>query len=304
MSPDLGETVAFGIIALCILGSGLASSMVKRTFHSVMFLGVTLVSVAALFILLGSPLIGVIQILVYVGGILTLFVFAVMFVAGDDEEQAPYVARPRSSAWGILAAVAMVPVVMWWAFGPMFGLPKVLPTVFDVYVVAANLLGGHGDWPGQGAGFTASILYLVALVVAAIVVWMGIRHVLYTWSPGRMLGAGVAVGLVALMAAIAVQTAPWQSTGTDAAQTAANDLDAIVASLFGAQVVAFEVLGVLLTAVMIGALVIARPLTGVADKDRYSHVTRRELEASQRVSDPAAPAAPVVDLPPSFGGAK
>ena len=88
MSPGLGETVAFGTIAAILLGSALASSMVKRTFHSVMFLGVTLVAAAALYILLGSPLVGVIQILVYVGGILTLFIFAVMFVTGDEEESA------------------------------------------------------------------------------------------------------------------------------------------------------------------------------------------------------------------------
>ncbi|HLF16281.1 MAG TPA: NADH-quinone oxidoreductase subunit J [Candidatus Thermoplasmatota archaeon] len=81
-----GETVAFSLIAAIILGSGLASALARRTFHSVMLLGAALLGVAALFILLGSPLLGVIQILVYVGGILTLFVFAVMFVVGDETE--------------------------------------------------------------------------------------------------------------------------------------------------------------------------------------------------------------------------
>lgn len=81
-----GETIAFAIIALAILGSAFAAVVAKRTFHAVMFLGAVLVAMGALFILLGSALIGVIQILVYVGGILTLFVFAVMFVTGDDVE--------------------------------------------------------------------------------------------------------------------------------------------------------------------------------------------------------------------------
>jgi NADH-quinone oxidoreductase subunit J len=80
-----GETVAFATLGAIILASALASTLARRTFHSVMFLGVVLVAVAGLYILLGSPLIGVLQILVYVGGILTLFVFAVMFVAGDEE---------------------------------------------------------------------------------------------------------------------------------------------------------------------------------------------------------------------------
>ena len=85
MSAGTGETIAFAITALAILGSALAAVLAKRTFHAVMFLGAVLVAMGALFIILGSALIGVIQILVYVGGILTLFVFAVMFVAGDEE---------------------------------------------------------------------------------------------------------------------------------------------------------------------------------------------------------------------------
>ena len=86
--PGLGESVAFFAIAAVLLGSALASVLAKRTFHAVMFLGAVLVTMGALFILLGSALVGVIQVLVYVGGILTLFIFAVMFVTGDEEEEA------------------------------------------------------------------------------------------------------------------------------------------------------------------------------------------------------------------------
>jgi len=82
----IGEQIAFGILAAIILGGGLWASLSSRTFHSVMALGVTLVGVAALYIFLNAPIIGIIQILVYVGGILTLFVFAVMFVTGDETE--------------------------------------------------------------------------------------------------------------------------------------------------------------------------------------------------------------------------
>ncbi len=84
--PTTGEAVSFFAIAAVLLGCALASVLARRTFHAVMFLGAVLVTMGALFILLGSALVGVIQILVYVGGILTLFIFAVMFVTGDEEE--------------------------------------------------------------------------------------------------------------------------------------------------------------------------------------------------------------------------
>lgn len=81
-----GSAWAFGIIAGIILSGAYFSAVADRTFHSALGLGQSLVGVAMLYILLNAPFIGVIQILVYVGGILTLLVFAVMFVAGDEEE--------------------------------------------------------------------------------------------------------------------------------------------------------------------------------------------------------------------------
>jgi NADH-quinone oxidoreductase subunit J len=83
-----GDQVAFLAISAVLLGAALASVLSRRTFHAVMFLGAVLVTMGALFLLLGSALVGVIQVLVYVGGILTLFIFAVMFVTGDEEEVA------------------------------------------------------------------------------------------------------------------------------------------------------------------------------------------------------------------------
>lgn len=86
MTASPGEWVAFGTIAVVILAGAIWSVMAGRTFHSTLGLGVALIGVAALFVTIGSPFLGAIQILVYVGGILTLMVFAVMFVAGDEED--------------------------------------------------------------------------------------------------------------------------------------------------------------------------------------------------------------------------
>jgi len=84
----IGSQIAFGLIALVALGGGLFAVTAKRTFHSALGLGAALIGVAAMFIQIGSGFLGVIQVLVYVGGILTLLIFAVMFVAGDEELEA------------------------------------------------------------------------------------------------------------------------------------------------------------------------------------------------------------------------
>lgn len=277
MSPDLGETIAFGTIALVLLGSGLASSMVKRTFHSVMFLGVALVAAAALYILLGSPLVGVIQVLVYVGGILTLFIFAVMFVSGDETGEAgaaPTVA-PRSRIWSTLAGILVAGAALVVFF----------KTAQGAYNVPYDALGGV---LGKILGFLLGLVWLGAVVALAIVAWIGLDHVLRTWTGPRIAGAAVAALLLGLMAGVTMATQPWAGAApTEASQAAANDLTALVDAMFGSQVVALEALGVLLTAVMIGALVIARPMGAIPDEAHYQNVTKEQVAESQRVSEVA-----------------
>ncbi|MGB0653601.1 MAG: NADH-quinone oxidoreductase subunit J [Thermoplasmatota archaeon] len=64
-----------------------------------------------------------------------------------------------------------------------------------------------------------------------------------------------------------------------------EDLATIVDALFEDHVFAFEVLGVLLTAAMIGAMVIARPMAQQPDEEHYTDVSDQEIAASQAVSD-------------------
>lgn len=107
---------------------------------------------------------------------------------------------------------------------------------------------------------------------------------------GRQLlfGAAVALVLFAAMALAVRGTAPWRAEGTDEgqAQAEANDLQGLVDSLFGPNVLAFEILGVLLTAAMIGALVVARPMEAPDDADRYVRPTEAQVAESDRASDP------------------
>lgn len=99
-----------------------------------------------------------------------------------------------------------------------------------------------------------------------------------------LFGAFVSLVIFAVMALLVRGTAPWQSGASDS--TSANNLDSLVGSLFGDDVIAFEVLGILLTAAMIGALVIARPTEAQADEDRYSHPTPEQVAQTDLVSDP------------------
>jgi len=76
----MGEAIAFYFIAACILGFAVLVISTKDTVHSVLFLVLDFLFVAALYVLLGAAFLAAIQILVYAGGIVVLYLFVVMLV--------------------------------------------------------------------------------------------------------------------------------------------------------------------------------------------------------------------------------
>ena len=76
----MGQAIAFYFIAACILGFAVLVVSTKDTVHSVLFLVLDFLFVAALYVLLGAPFLAVIQVLVYAGGIVVLYLFVVMLV--------------------------------------------------------------------------------------------------------------------------------------------------------------------------------------------------------------------------------
>src|ERR671916_744982 len=81
------ESVFFWVFALAALVAGPPTVMARNAVHSALFLISALVSVAALFVLLGAEFIAGVQILVYVGGVMVLFLFVIMLVNVGAEEK-------------------------------------------------------------------------------------------------------------------------------------------------------------------------------------------------------------------------
>src|SRR5881397_491474 len=74
------QAIAFYTLAAFILGFAMLVVITKDTVHSVLFLVLDFLFVAALYVLLDAPFLGVIQVLVYAGGIVVLYLFVVMLV--------------------------------------------------------------------------------------------------------------------------------------------------------------------------------------------------------------------------------
>src|SRR5213592_1980731 len=84
----MGQAIAFYTLAAFILGFAIMVVSTKNTVHSVLFLVLNFVFVAALYVLLGADFLAVIQVLVYAGGIVVLYLFVVMLVNLKREPEA------------------------------------------------------------------------------------------------------------------------------------------------------------------------------------------------------------------------
>ena len=93
------EQVAFGLFASVTLASSLGVVLARDIWHSALLLGVALSSVAVHYIMLAAEFVAVIQVLVYVGGVLILVTFGVMLTREEEPESEEFAAaEPEETA--------------------------------------------------------------------------------------------------------------------------------------------------------------------------------------------------------------
>jgi len=78
--------VLFFVFAALALASALGVVLARNPVHSALFLVVTLVSVAVFFVMQDADLLAAVQIIVYAGAIVVLFLFVIMLLGVDRRE--------------------------------------------------------------------------------------------------------------------------------------------------------------------------------------------------------------------------
>jgi NADH-quinone oxidoreductase subunit J len=99
------DTVLFYIFALLVLGGAVLTVTRRNAVHSAIFLIVSLTGVAGLYLLQQAEFLFAVQIVLYVGGIMVLFLFVIMLVNLD---QAARERQFNKQWWIALACVALV----------------------------------------------------------------------------------------------------------------------------------------------------------------------------------------------------
>jgi NADH-quinone oxidoreductase subunit J len=116
----MGNAIAFYVISAFILGFALLVVTTKNTVHAVLFLVMNFLAIAALYVLLTAQFLAAIQVLVYAGGIVVLYLFVVMLVnlKRPPEDHA----APQRRVWlgfGLSAAVLaqLGAILVWGSYG-------------------------------------------------------------------------------------------------------------------------------------------------------------------------------------------
>ncbi|MGW4804080.1 NADH-quinone oxidoreductase subunit J [Kitasatospora sp. NPDC004272] len=75
-----GEAVQFWVLAVIAVGGALGMLLMKKAVHSALCLAATMLALAVCYLAQGAVFLGVVQIVVYTGAIMMLFLFVVMLV--------------------------------------------------------------------------------------------------------------------------------------------------------------------------------------------------------------------------------
>ncbi|MCL4433494.1 MAG: NADH-quinone oxidoreductase subunit J [Actinobacteria bacterium] len=112
VATTLPDAIVFAVAALIILAGAVGVIVERNPVHSALGLVIALFGVALIFLLLKDDFLAAVQIIVYAGAIVVLFLFVIMFLGVDKREviarESLRGQRPLALALVLLAAVGIL----------------------------------------------------------------------------------------------------------------------------------------------------------------------------------------------------
>jgi len=162
-----GEQIIFLLVALFTLGSGFMVVTTGNLVHAALWLVSTLFGVAVTYALLSATFLAVVQVVVYIGAIAILFIFAVMLTRKDMRDQGPQMNRN----WWVGALLSVLTFVgLFFLLQGWSGLSKTaadIPAGFDSISELGNALVSPNAYV---LPFEVASVLLVAALVGAVYV--------------------------------------------------------------------------------------------------------------------------------------
>ena len=158
---DTGTVVAFYVLAAITVGSALMVVAARNLVHAVVFLVVSFVGVAGLYITLSADFVAVTQVLIYAGAIAVLMLFAIVLTPRQSRDNSEAFLRLPAALVALLMLITLGYVALDtdWSIAGRDGFEETASVIgealLDKYVLPFEI---------------ASVLLLVAMLGAIVIV--------------------------------------------------------------------------------------------------------------------------------------
>ena len=164
---SLGSIICYVVVALAMIVFSVLAVTTRKILRAATYLLFTLFAAAAVYVMLDYEFLGAVQIAVYAGGIVVLFVFAILLTSkpGDNSEKL----TSKSKVLGLIGSIAML-VVSGYALITRCNLFEARP---DMEAPTMDRIGE--TLMGTGAGqyllpFEAVSVLLLACIIGGVVI--------------------------------------------------------------------------------------------------------------------------------------
>jgi NADH-quinone oxidoreductase subunit J len=172
-----GEAIAFWILGPMALGGGLGMIFARNAVHSALFLVLSMFSLGVLYLVQQAAFLGFVQIIVYTGAIMMLFLFVLMLVGRDSSDSVVEVLRGQR-LWAFVLGVGLAGIVVG-------ALARAVDVVTPIGLDAADANGGKGNVYNIGRLLFTDYLFpfeltsalLITAAVGAMILGYVDRHI-------------------------------------------------------------------------------------------------------------------------------
>jgi NADH-quinone oxidoreductase subunit J len=177
--PSTAEAIVFWVCAIFSVAGALGLILSRRAVHSALWVAFTMINLAVLYLANAAPFLGMVQIIVYTGAVMMLFLFVLMVVGVDSSDSLVETLRGQRVV-GILLAVGFGILLIVGVGGALSGMP------------AVGLDAANAEYGGNVEGIARLLFseYLLAFeVVAALLISAALGALVLAhrerWAPKR-----------------------------------------------------------------------------------------------------------------------
>jgi NADH-quinone oxidoreductase subunit J len=105
-AAETTRLLAFWVLAILSVSAAIGMVLARKAVHCALFLAVVMLSLAVMYVMLGAPFLAFVQVIVYTGAVLMLFLFVLMIVGISAADSIIETIRGQR-LWAIIGGIAL-----------------------------------------------------------------------------------------------------------------------------------------------------------------------------------------------------